>query len=57
MLRFGNEQSLKGMSSAAEFLGLLLMRGTKKHTRQQIEDELDKLKALVTPAASACRGC
>ena len=48
ILRFGSEQSLKGQTAAAELLGSLLMRGTKKHTRQQIEDELDRLKARMS---------
>ncbi len=44
-LRYGNEESLKGLTTAGDFLGQLMMRGTKKHTRQQLQDELDKLKA------------
>ncbi len=47
-LRFGNEESLKGQATAAEFLGPLMVRGTKKHSRQQLEDEMDKLKARVS---------
>jgi zinc protease len=46
-LRYGNEQSLKDYQMAAEYLGSLMLRGTKKHTRQQIQDELDKLKARI----------
>jgi zinc protease len=46
-LRYGNEKSLNGYQTAADFVGSLMMRGTKKHTRQQIEDELDKLKARI----------
>ena len=34
-------------AKAAEFAGQLLERGTAKHTRQQIQDEFDKLKARV----------
>jgi zinc protease len=45
--RFGDEQSLKNRSTAAELAGQMLMRGTAKHTRQQIQDEFDKLKARV----------
>jgi zinc protease len=44
-LRFGNEESLKDYVRASQFLGPLLTRGTKKHTRQQLQDELDKLGA------------
>ncbi len=52
-LRFGNEDALKGKVEAAEFLGSMLMRGTKTRTRQQIQDELDKLGAQVTPVSNA----
>ena len=44
-LRFGDEKSLMNRAAAAQFAGQLLMRGTAKHTRQQIQDEFDKLKA------------
>ncbi len=44
-LRFGDEKSLMNRSTAAEMAGQMLMRGTAKHTRQQIQDEFDKLKA------------
>ncbi|HEY6341765.1 MAG TPA: pitrilysin family protein [Bryobacteraceae bacterium] len=43
-LHFGDEKSLAGRSAAARLAGVLLMRGTEKHTRQQLQDELDKLK-------------
>jgi zinc protease len=46
-MHYGNEKSLQGLTSATQFLGPLMMRGTKKHTRQQIQDELDKLGARV----------
>ena len=47
-LRYGNEKSLQGLSMAADMLPTLLSRGTKKHTREQIEDELDRLNSHVT---------
>lgn len=47
-LRFGDEKSLMNRSDAAQFAGQLLMRGTAKHTRQQIQDEFDRLKARVS---------
>lgn len=43
--RFGDEQSLMNRKFAAQFAGQMLMRGTAKHTRQQLRDEIDKLKA------------
>jgi zinc protease len=44
-LRYGDEKSLMNRSTAASLAGAMLMRGTAKHTRQQIQDELDRLKA------------
>jgi zinc protease len=44
-LRYGNEETLKGMESAAGFLPEMMMRGTKKLSYQQLHDELDRLKA------------
>lgn len=50
--RFGDEISLKNRRTAAIFAGQMLMRGTAKHTRQQIQDELDRLKARLGVFAS-----
>lgn len=47
-LRFGDENSLKGMTVAGTGAGALLMRGSSHHTRQQIRDEFDRLKAQVS---------
>jgi zinc protease len=47
-LRYGNKKSLRGYTSAAGLLAELMTRGTKKHTRQQLQDDLDKLKARVS---------
>jgi len=44
-LRYGDEKSLMNRATAAQVAGGMLMRGTSKHTRQQIQDELDRLKA------------
>jgi zinc protease len=55
-LRVGNEQSLKGQNTAFDFLGGMLMKGTKTKTRQQIKDELDKLKASVSIGTDGDRG-
>jgi zinc protease len=46
-LRFGDEKSLFGKETAADMAGALLMRGTKTKTRQQIQDETDRLKAQI----------
>jgi len=52
-VRFGDEKSLFGKSTAAEMTGALLMRGTKTKNRQQIQDETDKLKAQVRVSGAA----
>ena len=44
-IRFGDEKSLVGKSAIAGITGGLLMRGTKNKSRQQIQDEMDRLKA------------
>ncbi len=46
-LHFGDEMSLKSKQTAASVAGAMLMRGTAKRTRQQISDEIDRLKARV----------
>ena len=46
-LRFGDEKSLMNRSTAADLAADMLRRGTAKHTRQQINDEFDRLKARV----------
>ncbi len=46
-LHFGDETTLQGREVAAGVAGRLLMRGTTKHTRQELKDSFDKLKAQV----------
>lgn len=46
-LHFGDEKSLMNRETAAGLAGSMLLRGTSKHTRQQIKDEFDRLKARV----------
>ncbi len=53
VLRFGNRKNLHGLSRATSFLGPMLMRGTTKHSRQQLQDELDKLQARLNVSSSA----
>jgi zinc protease len=43
-LHFGDEKSLTAKSAAAQLTGALLLRGSAQHNRQQLQDELDKLK-------------
>ena len=52
-LSFGDEKSLNGQSRIAQTTGQLLMRGTAKRTRQQIQDELDRLKAHIVVGGGA----
>ena len=42
--RHGTEDALAGKATAASFAGSLLMRGTKNRSRQEIRDEIDRLK-------------
>jgi zinc protease len=46
-LHFGSVESLKNKAEVAQFTAGLLMRGTQAHTRQQIQDELTRLKATL----------
>lgn len=52
-IRFGDEKSLFGKSTAASMTGSLLMRGTKNKTRQQIQDATDRLKAQMSVSGGA----
>ena len=52
-LRFGNENSLLGKSTAAQFVGPMLTLGTKKRSREQIQDELDILKSSLSASSRA----
>src|SRR5450759_2097122 len=47
-LRWGNEQSKTGRIAACSLASAMLMRGTTKHTREQLRDEFDRLKAGVS---------
>jgi zinc protease len=46
-LRFGDESSLAGKNTAAQLTSALLSRGTKTKTRQQLQDEMQKLNATI----------
>ncbi|HVF26931.1 MAG TPA: pitrilysin family protein, partial [Pyrinomonadaceae bacterium] len=47
-LRYGDVKSLTNRVTAAQLAGQMLQRGTQKRTRQQIQDEFDRLKARVS---------
>ncbi len=53
MLRFGNPASVSGKGQSGEFAAMMLNKGTSLHTRQQIKDEFDRLKANVNFFGSA----
>jgi zinc protease len=46
-IRFGDESSLAGQNAAAQLTDAMLMRGTKTKTRQQLQDEMQKLDATI----------
>jgi zinc protease len=50
-LRYGNPSSLQGYAAAARILGPLMLRGTKGHTRHQLQDELERLNARLGAGA------
>jgi zinc protease len=52
-LRFGDLENLAGKTTAAELAADMLMRGTTRRTRQEIQDTLDRLKARLTVGGSA----
>ena len=49
----GDEEALAGRSTAGSMAGQMLMRGSSGHTRQQIQDELDRLQASGSVGGSA----
>jgi zinc protease len=52
-LHYGDEKSVFGRLTAAQVAGAMLMRGTQKHTRQELQDTLDNLKAQMNANAGA----
>ena len=44
-LHFGDEMSLRGLATVGELTASMCDRGTTRHTRQQLKDELDRLRA------------
>ncbi len=52
-LDFGDEKSVFGKSTIAQLTGGMLIRGTKNKTRQQIQDEIDRLKARINVTGAA----
>ncbi|MEO8738800.1 MAG: pitrilysin family protein [Casimicrobiaceae bacterium] len=52
-LRFGDVASVMGKAATGRLAGGMLMRGTTRHSRQQIEDTLDQLKASLAVQGGA----
>jgi zinc protease len=51
-LHFGDAQRLEGKNVVGDALGHMLMLGTKKHSRQEIQDTFDRLQAMVNVSGS-----
>jgi zinc protease len=47
-IRFGDERSLGGRNTAGQLAGSLLLRGTTTKSRQQLQDEMQRLNATIT---------
>ncbi|NDD28906.1 MAG: insulinase family protein [Proteobacteria bacterium] len=52
-LHFGTLAALKGKETIGELTAAMLLRGTRKHTRQQLKDSFDRLKARVSVGGDA----
>jgi zinc protease len=52
-LHFGTVENLKDKDAIGVLVGTTLMRGTAKKNRQQIQDEMDRLKAQIAISGSA----
>jgi zinc protease len=55
-VHYGNEESLKGQTTAAGMLPGLMMAGTKKHDRQALREELDRLGIRISPGLGGFGG-
>ncbi|HEX3632638.1 MAG TPA: pitrilysin family protein [Casimicrobiaceae bacterium] len=47
-MHYGDEASIKGREGEAKLTGSMLLRGTSKHSRQEIDDTLDRLRASLS---------
>jgi len=55
-LHYGNEESLKELTTAARILPQLMMAGTKKHDRQALREELDAQGIRISAGAGGGGG-
>jgi zinc protease len=51
-LHWGNEQNTRGRNTACMLAGEMLMRGTRKHTRAELREAFERLRATVAVSAS-----
>jgi zinc protease len=54
-MRLGSEKTLMNKDMAGSLVPPMLLRGTKKHTREQIKDTFDRLNAQVNVGGDATR--
>lgn len=54
-LRFGDEKSLAGEVATADLMGALLDKGSRRLSRQQIQDRLDELQSVMSIGAGTDR--
>lgn len=47
ILHWGDEESMHNRATACEMASAMLMRGTKQHTREQLRDAFDSLRAQI----------
>ena len=52
-VHFGDDKSVFGKSTTGSIAGALLIRGTKNRNRQQVQDEIDRLKAQLNVSGSS----
>ncbi len=55
-LHYGNEESLKGLTTAAGMMPGLMMAGTKHHDRQALREEMEALGIRISPGAGGFGG-
>jgi zinc protease len=51
-LHYGDEKSIFGLEGEGDLTGEMMMRGTARHSRQEIEDTLDRLRAKLSVGGS-----
>lgn len=55
-LHYGNEESLKGLTTAAGMMPGLMMAGTQKHDRQALREEMESLGIRISPGLGGFGG-